>query len=481
MADTLQLALSFTPDNKPKSPKDYDKEINDYIKALDKLPETAWTKQVDKKNLLELLDPSENSIPYLYALISNAKLATKNKQLNELILNETLVYFTLFDPMQIRYVGERWLSLLEWALEQLQGQSLPNLAPIAQAWLRLDPTAGTFTTFHLHFLRVCLDNSVPSQALPILDKNIYAFPTTPQKGTVELRSEEHDLSNVFITPKSGFSGEVKIDAVLHYYLLGAFVYIGQRNWSRARLFLEYILLTPTTQHTTSAIQVEAYKKWVLVGLLAEGKTFPLPRTLDQGVVKSLRAVAKIYDALSDDFEKRDHRKFQAEVDHGMADIQADGNLALVAEASKALLRFRVQDLQKTYAALPLSRVATYLGFEEDFTLRIVTDYIREGLINASITPAATSGEAVLRFHSMSSGPSSTTTQDHDLEAQTKRIEDLVTFIRDADRRLQLTKEYVDHQKRAKRSGGPDGDIADQMDLTWDQMGGMDDGDEDIMA
>ncbi|KAK4539549.1 hypothetical protein LTR36_010826 [Oleoguttula mirabilis] len=483
MADALAAMLSFPPDNVDKlSPKDYDRAMHAHMKIMDKT--TQWTKPVDKQNILDLLNPTLNSIPYLYALIEHIKAAGKDKTRLDALLDRALIFFALFDPVQVRYVGASWVMVLGWVMDRLRAPAIPNLTPISTAILRLDPTAGTFTTNHLYFLRACLSSAVPSQALPILDKNIYAFPTIPPKNVPEdLLSEEHELSNAFITTKNGFTDKVQPDLILEYYLLGAHVYIGQRNWTRARLFLESVILTPSQQHATSALQVEAYKKWVLVGLLAEGKSYPLPRTHDTVVMKSIRLVAKPYDVLAEAFEKREWRKYQAEMDVGAQVWHDDGNLRMVKEAGDALLKYRVIDLQKTFAALPVSRVASHMGFTADATLHMVTDMIRYGALNASITPGSTSGEAVLRFHSTDVGPSSTVAQEGELAAQTKRIEDLVTFVRDADRRLQLTKEYVEHLKRVKRQGtGPDGDLADQMDLTWDApVPGQDDGDEDIMA
>lgn len=48
------------------------------------------------------------------------------------------------------------------------------------------------------------------------------------------------------------------------------LYLGLREWERALLFLEVVIVAPTS-NTASMIQVEAYKKWVLVGLLLKGK------------------------------------------------------------------------------------------------------------------------------------------------------------------------------------------------------------------
>ena len=500
MTDHLAVMRSFPPDRlKGASPSgtesslsasDLDRKINTYINSLERLPKAAWAKTVDKKGLLELLDPSVNSIPYLICLTNVVQtLGKQDTQGAELLFNQACIFFASFDPIQIRYVGEMWHTLWVWVHLYMQTHDLLDQSILSTALLRLDPSAATFTTLHMRFVRQCLSAGTPSQALPILDQNIFAYPQTlPKNVPAEPLTTDYDLSNAYITSDSGFTDKIKPEHVLEYYLLGAHVYIGTRNYQRARLFLEHVILHPTQHHTASTLQVEAYKKWLLVGLLSEGKSFAYPRTVDTGVWKSLKAVGKPYEALADNFEKRDTLKFQAEMEVGAQIWSEDGNLGLVNASAQSLVRYCVADLQKTYAALPVAKVASYLGYSADDTFTMLTQMIRQSSLNASLAPGATAGDAILRFDLASS--TSTTTQQLDLESRTKRIEKLIAAVRDADRRLQLTKEHVALAKRNKNAPAPDADLADQMDLTWDAPGtgsnvpllaDDDDDEEDIMA
>lgn len=484
MADLKGLE-SFPPKRRVTD-KTWDEQAKDFVKNLNTLHSNTWTKPVNsKQSLLDALNPAFSTIPYIYALNHHHSLVNKDKGRAEEWINYATVFLASFDPVQIRYVDEQWRYLLDVSFQVLSGLKIRDLTPIVTGLLRLDPTGGTFTFNHLNLVRHCLHVGCPSQALPLLDKDIYAFPQKhPKSAPEELLNEESEFSTGFITETSAIAGKPKVEHVLEYYLLGASIYIGQRKFSRARLFLEYIILTPSSVHGCSAFQMEAYKKWILLGLLSEGRRFPLPRTNDQQMLKAVRATSKAYEALAEDFEKRDYLKFLAEAQTGNEVWQGDGNMRFVKEAGDALFRFRVVDLQKTYAALPVSRVATLLNMQAGSVQQTLSDMIRAGQLNASITPSS-AGDAVLRFHP--SAPVKTTTEGDSLEAQTKRIEELVASIKDADRRLRLTNEYVTHERRAKRSGmGPDGDLAEQMDLTWDApMGGVqdddEDGDEDIMA
>ena len=480
MPDFLPTLLAFPPYKGTLNSKDYDTRIKSFLKDLNHFPSSAWITPVSQRNILELLDPSVNSLSYLFALLRNIDAAVKDPQRLDALIPLAAIFLTSFDPIQVRYAGEQWRMLWETVCQAIASSGSTDVSPLVTSLLRLDLSAGTFTTNHLRLVRLCLQLGVPSQALPILDRNIYAYPQHPNKSIPEdFLCEENELSNTFITARSGFSLKVVPEFVIEYYLLGAHVYIGLRNYSRARLFLEYVLLSPSIQHAASALQVEAYKKWVLIGLLADGKTFPLPRTADQAIIKNLQSMSKAYDALADSFVRRNWKKYQADLDAGSQVWIEDGNLRLVKEVGEALVRYRVIDLQKMYAALPISRVATHLDLATGETLSLLTGMIARNQLSASIS---TSGaEAVLRFDL----DTSNTLEAVDLDAQTRRIADLTAFVRDADRRLQLTREHVEHQKRAKRAAGPDGDVTDMMDLSWDapmsQRPIDDEGDEDIMA
>ncbi len=493
-SDAASALLEFPPD-KTLSAKQYDAQAHAFVQKLDKADKadkaTFTRASGGKGNILDLLDPAVNTLPYLYALVAQSDSAGKDRSRHEEVLQRATIFFATFDAVQVRYASHIWERLLNYVLDMYPKLGLVDFTPIVTAMLRLDPACSTFTCAHLHLLHLCLQAGTPSQALPVLDKNITAFPQTPIKNVPDENLSDPNLqSNTFITAKSGFVlASIKPEHVIEYYLLGAFIYIGHRNFARARQFLEYILLTPTTNGSCSVLQVEAYKKWLLLGLLAQGKAYPLPRTHNAAVFKSLKAVSKAYETLVENFEKRAWAKFHAEVELGGQTWTDDGNARLVKEVGDALYRYRVLDLQKTYAALPVSRVATLLQASPSDTSALLNSMLQLGYINASISEPS-SADPVLHFHDTDAPAPAPTSSDDSLEAQTQRIQTLIAAIRDADRRLQLTKEYVEAQKRAKRGGaGPDGDLADQMDLTFDApIAGLDDeeeedgfaGEEDIM-
>lgn len=110
-------------------------------------------------------------------------------------------------------------------------------------------------------------------AKPVLDKDIYSFPLYLKAGAANMLNQpvcsRHQPSSNFITTTSGFSERVTSKDILSYFLLGGMIYTGLRDWARGIHFYEIAIVAPAT-NAVSKIQVEAYNKRLLVGLLWKG-------------------------------------------------------------------------------------------------------------------------------------------------------------------------------------------------------------------
>ena len=146
------------------------------------------------------------------------------------------------------------------------------------------------------------------------------------------------------------------------------------------------------------------------------------------------------------------------------------------------------DLQKTYAAVHIDRVAVHLSLSPQTTLQLLTTMIQDNHLSAKIEDRSASGTTngdaslVLRFTSNSATvqvSNNGATLDTAIEAQVEKIQALSAFVKEADRRLAITKEYADYVRRVKKSGD-NGAAAfeDPMEMSWEPQPGED---EDLMA
>ena len=208
---------------------------------------------------------------------------------------KTVSFIEQFDPVQIRYGGSEFRRLVEIIAKSVQSactvflldtHRLPDISPadsiqrktvinlICTAILRLDPSSSCFTSNHLLFARLCLECREYSAALPVLDKDIFHLPSYPNTESLQVNTpflcSSHEFSSSFITSTSHLSERLDHTYHLRYFLFGAMIYTKLRNWTKALHFLEVVITCPTV-NTASMIQVEAYKKWILVNLLANGQ------------------------------------------------------------------------------------------------------------------------------------------------------------------------------------------------------------------
>ena len=181
--------------------------------------------------------------------------------------------------------GGLWKLLLElhWQHHRLDSPGCPHrgflidswqllvaIEPIKTAMLRLDPSTTCFTSTHLLFAHMCLQTRAYTLALPILGNDIFHFPRHTDKTYQPLMCSRHATSATFITAASGISDKLNYRDHLLYFLYGAMIYMVVKDWERALHFLEIVITAPVASGA-SMIQVEAFKKWILAGLLSKGR------------------------------------------------------------------------------------------------------------------------------------------------------------------------------------------------------------------
>lgn len=96
---------------------------------------------------------------------------------------------------------------------------------------------------------------------------------------------------------------------MQYYYYGSIVYIANKNFERALDFLSIVISAPT-QKAISAIQIAAYKKFVLVSLIYKGQVGTLPKYTAQGVEKVCKTQSQPYLNLLKAFNDTDLHTFQ---------------------------------------------------------------------------------------------------------------------------------------------------------------------------
>ncbi|KAF2799902.1 hypothetical protein K505DRAFT_356151 [Melanomma pulvis-pyrius CBS 109.77] len=498
-SDLFSFLFSFPPDARQVHQKrDYDSQARSFVQQIANTNPQYFLKGVDtSQDLLEVLHPAVNTIAYLFTLrIRIATLVDNPKAQKHIpeplrpggsLWNKIVLFLETCDPVQIRYAGPEWKRVVEAVEVVARVMGTPSLAisPIRSAMIRLDPSTGTFTMTHLSFIRLCVQTRSYSAALPILDNYLHSLgPRIPQQVQESLEYSvacaDHTNSGEYIHQMSGHSDKISLADVQEYYILGAMAYIGTRQFKKAMHFLEHVLIVPTS-NVANGFMLEAYKKWVLVSCLVDGSMKPAPRTANGQAIKTVRNASKAYETVADAFTQLNNLpKLKAQINAGRDIWAEDGNTGLVNELRDQQYRFYVSDLSRTFSAIPVANISNAVGGSVEELTDYLSNLIKEGSLNARIEQSAKAEVGfVLRFFlDPTQGPLAKTErqQQQALFEQTQRTHILAEQVKGADYRLSLTKEYVEHLKRASRK--PTASGGDVMDTTWDDSLEVD---EDIMG
>lgn len=386
-----------------------------------------------------------------------------------------------FDLIQVRYCGTQLVRVID--IVALGAEQTANYVPaiqlLHQVILRLDNTSSILTSTHRAFIRLCLLAQAYTDAIDILDRPIYHIPTPLDNRSRSYICTSSDQNSAYLNPATGLTQPITVRIFLEYYLLGALAYLAVRRYKDALFLLEVVLSVPTAQNAVSMLQVEAYRKWTLLGLILNGSTPESPKNVSQGLVKYLKALAKPYDCVVEAFHSNDLEKLRAEIEAGSSLWQEDGNYGLMVEVYQAFRKFTVIRLGRTFSALPLVGVANkMLADEQDLTetRAYLQSLIAEGALYAVIVESD-DGVEILRFLPPSVALKNESEVEKALASQTLHLQVLLRHIQDTEHRMETTKEYIEYLKKLKKAKDDDKKVSGNGN---GRTATVDDVDEDMM-
>jgi COP9 signalosome complex subunit 3 len=333
---------------------------------------------------------------------------------------------------------------------------------------------------HLILVRLALSSRQLANAVPVLDKPILYFPSGQKPLKSKLLCNMSNPPSVYITPDSGFTRKLKYQEVLEYFLYRGMIYIGTGNWRKAFESLEDAITFPTKEGGVSKIQIDAYKKWVLVGLLLEGKLLGLPKVTGNSAAKTHHIIAKPYEAVAQIFETGTAARLKAEVDAGNGIWQNDCNMGLILHVLSDYQKNQIRNLASIYNKMSIQEVHTSTTSAEtgarlpnvQATETLVRSMIADGSLHATLSATP---NLVLSFSPIGQVLSEPQFQ-RELAASTTQVKALTDEIKHTDHMLTHEKDYIKWLQKQKKSGKNVADLGiGGTDMDWNGD------DEDLMA
>ncbi|KAK3988644.1 hypothetical protein QBC44DRAFT_343141 [Cladorrhinum sp. PSN332] len=290
----------------------YHTAILAHRKSLDKLVASpGWAEAAPQ--LLEIIHPTLHSLSYLAVL--NTIKANGNYPLDQL-LEKIALFVSSFDARQIRYGGRSFTRLIQqprlprfWLIRGVCEQGPVAVDLIATALLRLDPTGSVLTNHHCDLLRYAYMTCTIDAVLPVIEKDIVFYPGMKTSPHDRLPCDPETPAMGFITIEGEFTTALSGKDVLEHDLLRGLSFIYKRDWQQAHDALQRVITYPIKdvgQNACSKLMTEAYNKWVLVGLMLNGRVPALPEGVtSNSAAKQYQTLGKPYVQVAQAFEKGD--------------------------------------------------------------------------------------------------------------------------------------------------------------------------------
>ncbi|PQE19487.1 COP9 signalosome complex subunit 3 protein [Rutstroemia sp. NJR-2017a WRK4] len=464
MDNLLSRMLTFPPHPPPQIPlsdQQYDEGIKAQIEIMKKMTE---------KNLLQSTSGAH---------IAAAQNGDKNIDLEEL-WGKVTGYLCSFDGRQIRYMGKELNRIMDATAKLARQTRQPEAAiqPIREAILRVDPSGSVLTSTHLFLVKLALETRQYESVVEVLDKHILYLPARESISYTKFICDVGLASSSYVTTLSGLTAKLSALEVLEYFFYSGMVYIGLQRWEAAFEMLENAVTYPSRDLGVSLPMVEAYKKWLLVGLLLEGKVVHLPKTTSHHAARVYHTIAKPYEAVASIFETGSASRLKSEIEHGQQIWTEDGNTGLMLCVLSTYQKSQIRNLANVYSKIGVQEVNS-LTTSAETGAKLPSAQKAEELIQSMIGESTLhgnmirdqAGQTVLTFAPF--GPQLSEAQiQKELVATTRHIQNLAAQIKTTDRILTHDKRFIESAQKAKKIAKANGSADVGMD--WNE-------DEDIMT
>eukprot|EP00004_Rigifila_ramosa_P024873 TRINITY_DN7311_c0_g1_i1.p1 TRINITY_DN7311_c0_g1~~TRINITY_DN7311_c0_g1_i1.p1 ORF type:complete len:461 (-),score=116.18 TRINITY_DN7311_c0_g1_i1:871-2127(-) len=310
------------------TPQEKQKFIHGYFGALTQTPaETVLA-------TLQTVDAARDTILAVYLL---ASVNPTTASVADLYISQAKRVFLKVDPASFEDCASAWATASRRFKDLAVARKVPPISVLLPLRRSVTATASKprlLTPMHADFLQVAILAKSYDYARTLVDENACE-----------------------IDPKTAIQPQ---DVLLYYYYAGI-VYAVLKNFSRSAEMLLAAISMPAV--SVSAIQLEAYKKYVLVSLLAFGSVRPLPRHTSSSVSRLAPQFAPAYVEFAELFAKKNSTnllKFYTENAQGFAN---DRNSGLAQQCLAALPRVAVKELTTLYSLMPLAELAATLGLK----------------------------------------------------------------------------------------------------------------------
>ncbi|EDW17331.1 COP9 signalosome complex subunit 3 [Drosophila mojavensis] len=420
-----------------------------YRELADELPESLsllvrnWS---ILDNVLETLDMQQHTLGVLYVLLGKLhSAATANPEPMQIIeLMREFVQRSNLD--QLRYAVCPFYETCHLFTDFLvqHNLSILGIKVLSLAIDQIRQMETQLTPIHADLCQLSLKAKNFNLILPYLDTDITDISTV----AAECKNQQQQQ------PQHTLDANNDAKYFLLYYYYGGMIYTAIKNYERALYFFEVCITTPAM--AMSHIMLEAYKKFLMVSLIVEGKIAYIPKNT-QVIGRFMKPLASHYHDLVNVYGNSSSEELRIIILKYSEAFTRDNNMGLAKQVATSLYKRNIQRLTKTFLTLSLSDVASRVQLPSAAEAeRYILNMIKSGEIFASINQK----DGMVLFKD---DPEQYNLPDMFLNVQTNitQVLDLVKQINKMEEEIILNPMYV-----KKSLGSQDDDLASQHPKTY---------------
>ena len=333
------------------------------------------------------------------------------------------------------------------------------------------------TSAYLPVAKLALAEDCVDAVLPIIDRDLTFFPGTPTVRHGRLLCDAELPSPHYITKATGLTDDIEAAHVLEYYYVSGLLYIAKRNWTKARKSFERAVTHPAKDRGMSRISLAAYKRWLLVGLLADGAAPALPNHTASTAKHLLPRLSPAYNNLAESFLADTYEPLMNAASTNAATWDEDGTQSLVEEVVGAYQRWLIVKLRQVYSQLPISQIqketmSARTASDSGDVIGLLESMIASGSLKAELRRGTGGKEDYLIFQE-----DRALLSEADFAREIAQSHHTITALTEeyklVNERLSTNREYVSHMAREKKraekenehpSGNSENSLEDDEDL-----------------
>ncbi|KAH8398358.1 hypothetical protein KR215_008865 [Drosophila sulfurigaster] len=420
-----------------------------YRELADELPESLsllvrnWS---ILDNVLETLDMQQHTLGVLYVLLGKLhSVASSNPEPTQIIqLMRDFVQRS--NAEQLRFAVCPFYETCHLFTDFLvqKNLSILGIKVLSRAIEQIRQLDTQLTPIHADLCQLSLKAKHFNVVLPFLDTDITDISTV----AAECKNQQQQQ------PQHTLDANNDAKYFLLYYYYGGMIYTAVKNYERALYFFEVCITTPAM--AMSHIMLEAYKKFLMVSLIVEGKIAYIPKNA-QVIGRFMKPLANHYHDLVNVYDNSSSEELRILILKYSEAFTRDNNMGLAKQVATSLYKRNIQRLTKTFLTLSLSDVASRVQLPSAAEAeRYILNMIKSGEIFASINQK----DGMVLFKD---DPEQYNLPDMFLNVQTNitQVLDLVKQINKMEEEIILNPMYV-----KKALGSQDDDLASQHPKTY---------------